>query len=145
MSCSDLYTSQLRAKGYRMTLQRMTILHILHHSGKHLSPAEIYQKAIKDVPSLTEPTVYRTLEFLVKNELVHASHSASGHLSYQIVGESHDHIVCRKCGREIEVDHVLLENLYRKLESTSGFVRINSHVTFFGICPKCQKSRASKS
>jgi Fe2+ or Zn2+ uptake regulation protein len=59
MPCSSIYTSELRAKGYRMTPQRMTILHILHHSGKHLSPTEIYRQAIKDVPGLTEPTVYR--------------------------------------------------------------------------------------
>jgi Fe2+ or Zn2+ uptake regulation protein len=140
MSCSSLYIPELRARGYRMTPQRMTILHILHHSGKHLSPREIYKQALEDMPGLTEPTVYRTLEFLAENELVHISHSASGHLTYQIVGESHDHIVCRSCGSEIEVDHRLLESLYLNLESASGYIRINSHMTFFGICPKCQKN-----
>ena len=142
MSCSSLYATELRARGYRMTPQRMSILHILHHSGKHLSPNEIYRKAIEELPGLTEPTVYRTLEFLAENELVHISHSVSGHLTYQIVGESHDHIVCRSCGSEIEVEHRMLENLYRKLESSTGYVRINSHVTFFGMCPKCQRKNS---
>lgn len=140
MSCSSIYTPELRARGYRMTPQRMTILHILHHSGKHLSPGQIYRQAKEELPGLTEPTVYRTLEFLAENELVHVSHSASGHLTYQIVGENHDHIVCRRCGGEIEVEHRLLENLYRKLESATGYLRINSHVTFFGLCPKCQRT-----
>jgi Fe2+ or Zn2+ uptake regulation protein len=140
MSCSSLYTTELRARGYRMTPQRMTILHILHHSGKHLSPSEIYRQGLKDMPGLTEPTVYRTLEFLAQNELVNVSHSATGHLSYQIAGENHDHIVCRSCGSEFEVEHRLLGRLYRILESTSGYRRINSHVTFFGVCPKCQKN-----
>ena len=43
-------------------------------------------------------------------------------------------------GDEIEVEHALLETLYRKLESTSGYLRIDSHMTFFGICPNCQKA-----
>ena len=140
MSCGSMYVPELRARGYRMTPQRMTILHILHHSGKHLSPSEIYKRANAEMPGLTEPTVYRTLEFLAENELVHISHSASGHLTYQIAGEHHDHIVCPRCGSETEVEHRLLENLYRELESATGYVRINSHVTFFGLCPECQKT-----
>jgi Fur family transcriptional regulator, ferric uptake regulator len=138
MSCSSDYAPQLRARGFRMTSQRLAILHVLHHEGTHLSPTEIYRQAKKDHPGLTEPTVYRTLEFLAKNGLVHSSQSHKGHLIYQIAGDDHHHIVCRVCGRETEVEHHLLENLYRKLESTSGYLRIDSHMTFFGICPKCQ-------
>jgi len=139
MSCSSDYAPELRARGFRMTSQRLAILHVLHQEGKHLSPAEVYKKAKKELPGLTEPTVYRTLEFLAENGLVRPSHSHNGHLTYQIAGEDHHHVICRLCGSEIEVKHYLLENLYRKLESTSGYERIDSHVTFFGICPDCQK------
>ena len=69
MSCASEYAPQLRSRGFRMTPQRMAILHALRHSGKHLSPRDVYKKAKKDFPSLTEPTVYRTLEFLAKNGL----------------------------------------------------------------------------
>lgn len=138
MSCAVDYVPQLRARGFRMTPQRLAILHVLHHEGTHLSPTEIYKRAKKDFPRLTEPTVYRTLEFLTQNGLVRPSHSHGRHLTYQIAGDDHHHVVCRVCGSEIEVDHALVENLYRKLESTSGYLRIDSHVTFFGICPQCQ-------
>jgi len=67
MSCVNEYVPQLRARGFRMTPQRMAILHVLHHEGKHLSPSTVYKKAIKELPGLTEPTVYRTLEFLADN------------------------------------------------------------------------------
>jgi Fe2+ or Zn2+ uptake regulation protein len=137
MSCASEYAPQLRARGYRMTPQRMAILHVLHHAGTHLSPSEIYQQARRDLPSLTEATVYRTLDFLADNELVRPSHSGSRHVTYQIAGNDHHHIVCRSCGSEIEVEHRLLKDLVRKLESTSGYVRIDSHITFFGVCPDC--------
>ena len=142
MSCGSEYAPQLRARGYRMTSQRMAILHVLHHTRKHLSPTEVYRQARKELPGLTEPTVYRTLEFFADNALVRPSYSASGHLTYEIAGSDHHHVVCRNCGSEIEVEHTLLESLYRMLELTSGYRSINSHVTFFGVCPECQKNNS---
>src|SRR5574339_601136 len=111
MSCGSEYASQLRSRGFRMTSQRMAILHVLHHAGIHLSPGEIYRRAQRELPGITEPTVYRTLEFLAENGLVRPSHSGNGHFTYQIAGEDHHHIVCRLCGNEIEVEHSLLESL----------------------------------
>lgn len=140
MSCSSEYAPQLRARGFRMTPQRMAILHVLRHEGIHLSPAEVYKKALAELPGLTEPTVYRTLEFLAENGLVHSSQSGNGHLTYEIVGTDHHHVICRLCGSETEVGHAMLKSLYQKLETTSGFKNIDSHVTFFGICPECQKN-----
>jgi Fe2+ or Zn2+ uptake regulation protein len=118
----------------------MAILHVLRHEGIHLSPAEVYKKALAELPGLTEPTVYRTLEFLAENGLVHSSQSGNGHLTYEIVGTDHHHVICRLCGSETEVGHAMLKSLYQKLETTSGFKNIDSHVTFFGICPECQKN-----
>ena len=138
MSCAIDYAPKLRARGFRMTPQRLAILHVLHHEGTHLSPSQIYKQAREEFPGLTEPTVYRTLEFLAENVLVRPSHSHGSHFTYQISRDDHHHVVCRICGTEIEVEHTLVENLYHKLESTSGYLRIDSHVTFFGICPKCQ-------
>ena len=138
MSCASEYASQIRARGFRMTSQRLAILHTLRHAGTHLSPREVYKRAKQDLPGLTEPTVYRTLEFLAENGLARPSQTGNGHLMYEIAGNDHHHLVCRICGDEIEVDHVVLEHLYRELESTSRYVRIDSHMTFFGVCPGCQ-------
>jgi Fur family transcriptional regulator, ferric uptake regulator len=138
MSCSEQYTPQLRARGYRMTPQRHAILHVLCHSGKHLSPSQVYERALKELPDLTETTVYRTLEFLAENGLAHPAHMGNGHLGYQIAHHEHHHLVCRSCGKELEIEHALLKSLYQKLESASGYQLIEGHVTFFGLCPKCQ-------
>ena len=139
MSCSLDYVPQLRARGYRMTPQRHAILHVLCHSGKHLSPVQVYEKAVKELPELTEPTVYRTLEFLAENGLAHPAHMENGHLGYQIAShDHHHHLVCRNCGKEMEVDHALIKSMYQKLESASGYKLTDSHVTFFGLCSNCK-------
>lgn len=138
MSCSEEYTTQLHAQGYRMTPQRHAILHVLHHAGKHLSPSEVYARAQKQLPSLTEATVYRTLEFLAQNHLARPAQIGNGHLAYEIAKHEHHHIKCRVCGDEIEIEHALLEKLYSKLEAESGYRLTDSHITFFGICSSCQ-------
>ena len=122
-----------------MTLQRLAILHVLHHSGKHLSPSEVYEQACMELPGLTETTVYRTLEFLSENGLVRPAYMGSGHLVYEIARHEHHHLKCKNCGHEMEVQHELFRTLYRQLESESGYHLTDSHVTLFGLCPECQK------
>ena len=139
MSCADQYTPQLRARGFRMTPQRMAILHVLHHEGTHLSPTEVFARAKEAIPGLTEATVYRTLEFLTQNGLAHPAHIGSGKLVYEIASQDHHHLICRKCGGEVQIDHAPLEKVYVELEANSGFRFIDSHVTFFGLCPNCQE------
>lgn len=139
MSCADSYAPQLRARGYRMTPQRLAILHVLHHSGEHLSPTEVYERARMELPSITETTVYRTLEFLASNGLARPAHMGNGHLVYEIARHEHHHLKCRNCGNEMEVEHALLEKLYRQLEFETGYRLTDSHITFFGLCPNCQR------
>jgi Fe2+ or Zn2+ uptake regulation protein len=138
MTFTGEYASQLRARGFRLTSQRLAILQVLRQAETHLSPREVYKRAKLTLPTLTEPTVYRTLEFLAANGLARPSHTGNGHLMYEIAGSDHHHIVCRSCGDELEIDHTLLETLYHKLESMTGYIRIDSHMTFFGLCPACQ-------
>jgi Fe2+ or Zn2+ uptake regulation protein len=116
----------------------MAILHVLHHAGGHLSPTQVYEKARKEFPSLTEPTVYRTLEYLAEKKFLLAAHMGNGKIVYELAENQHHHLICHKCGSTVEVDHAPLELLYRQLETSTGYKLDSSHVTFFGLCPKCQ-------
>jgi Fe2+ or Zn2+ uptake regulation protein len=59
---------------------------------------------------------------------------------YEIAGSDHHHLVCRQCGDEVEVENALFEIVNEKLESVSGYILKNNHVTLFGLCPECQKT-----
>jgi Fe2+ or Zn2+ uptake regulation protein len=139
MTCSADYAPQLRAQGLRMTPQRKAILHVLHHSGGHLSPTQVYARACMEFPSLTEPTVYRTLEDLAEKKFLLAAHVGNGKIVYELAKNQHHHLICHQCGNTVEVEHAPLENLYCQLESSTGYKLDSSHVTFFGLCPKCQQ------
>jgi Fe2+ or Zn2+ uptake regulation protein len=139
----DPYTDQLRSQGYRMTPQRLAILNILENAGKHLTPQEIYEQAQRAMPGMTEATVYRTLSFLTQQGLVLAAHVGSGQLVYEIAGHDHHHLICRACGDTQEIDHALLLSLYQQFQASTGYRIDSMHVTFFGLCPDCQKSMPS--
>ncbi|MCJ7585162.1 MAG: transcriptional repressor [Anaerolineales bacterium] len=139
MSCSKPFADKLQARGFRMTPQSHTILHILKQSGGHFSPAQVYEKARQSVPGMTEATVYRTLEFLAENNIVFPTLNGNGHLVYEIAGHDHHHLVCRACGQEVEIEHTRLQPLLADLEAATGFQSIGSHITFFGLCPECKR------
>lgn len=135
----ESYSATLRSRGYRMTPQRLAILRILHDAERHLTPLEVYQMAEERVPGLTEATVYRALSFLTSQGLLLAAHVGNGQLVYEIAEHAHHHLVCRACGQTQEIDHSVLGALYEQFQSTTGYQIDTVHVTFFGLCPDCQK------
>lgn len=138
MTCTMHLTQELRKRGFRMTPQRQIILQILHDANGHLSPVDIFNKASRSIPGLTEATVYRTLEFLAQNGMIHSAQNSSGHLVYEIAGHKHHHLLCQNCSKNIEVEHAVLQKIYEQLEADSGFLLNTSHMTFLGLCPDCQ-------
>lgn len=74
----------LRQRGYRLTPQRLAILQILEEDGNHMSPTTLYEHAKRRMPGITEATVYRTLDFLVKHGLALVAHIGDGRLVYEI-------------------------------------------------------------
>ena len=88
MTCAINYAPRLRSQGLRMTPQRAAILHVLHLTGGHLPPTQVYRLARKEYPRLTEPTVYRTLDELAEKKFLLAAHVGNGKNGLRTGGES---------------------------------------------------------
>jgi Fur family ferric uptake transcriptional regulator len=54
--------------------------------------------------------------------------------------EHHDHLVCVKCGENIEFLDEEIENLQKRVVSKYGYQLVDHSLNLYGICPKCQKS-----
>ncbi len=144
MTCGFEFAPELRSRGFRVTVQRMAVLHVLRHSQTGLSPSQVWQQAREGLPGLTETTVYRTLDFLSENGLAWRVRLDKGHLAYEIAGTRHHHLICRQCGGEMQVEHSLVKKMYAKLEAASGYRLSDDHLTLFGLCPECQKANEQK-
>jgi Fe2+ or Zn2+ uptake regulation protein len=139
MTCSPAHLAQqVREKGFRLTPQRMAIMNALHAAGAHLSATEIYARVHTSTPGLTEPTIYRTLDFLAQNGLVSVTHTGGGRLEYELARHQHHHIVCSCCGQEQEVSQAQIQAIYDQVEQITGYRITEKHLTFMGQCPRCK-------
>ncbi|PWH13241.1 MAG: hypothetical protein DDG60_10620 [Anaerolineae bacterium] len=139
MTCTPTHlASQIQEHGFRLTRQRLAILNILYDSGGHLTPTEVFQRLHVLLPGVTEPTVYRNLDFLRQHGFIHATSTPSGRLEYQIVTHSHHHLTCKICGATIEFEDEHLQPLFARLEEMTGYHLSEHHVTFMGFCPQCK-------
>ena len=137
------YTDQLHALGFRSTPQRLAILHVLDETRGHISTLEVVEKVKERLPGINESTVYRTLDLLVHEGLVLETHLGSGQIAYEVAHSNHHHLLCRECGSEEVIPGKELSELYAHFERHTGYKIDSVHMTFFGLCPDCQK-KASK-
>jgi Fur family ferric uptake transcriptional regulator len=87
MGESQSFTQQFHDRGFRLTPQRLVILQVLSDSNEHLTPSQVYERVRKMMPGVTEATIYRTLEFLARNDLAFAAHVGNGSLPCLWAGE----------------------------------------------------------
>lgn len=144
MNETDL-VQQLHSSGLRLTPQRLVILQVLDDHEGHITPTEIYQLSRKLLPGMTEATVYRTLDFLCGHGLALLAHVGSGRMVYESARHNHHHLICRKCGKTLNVEQAVIQPLYEQFIESTGFHVDSSHVTFFGMCADCYKTDATNS
>lgn len=128
----------LRQEGYRMTMQRQLVLDAVCEAGGHATPDQIYEIAQRSSEAINRTTVYRTLTLLQELKVINALSSNGGHLSYEISGpRPHHHLICRKCGADVEISHDLFIPFLERINQTYGFLIDTSHMSLQGYCETC--------
>jgi len=129
---------QVRASGGRLTGPRRAVLGVLEADGAHLTPPEILAHARRAAPSVSRATVYRTLDYAIRNGLVRPIVLGDGVVRYTAVHRGHHHLVCAACGGVEEVEGCALEQPGGALADRYGF-RMSGHLLeVFGTCRACQ-------
>jgi Fur family transcriptional regulator, ferric uptake regulator len=139
MSCGQRLTQELRAAGHRVTPQRLVILESVAHARDHTSAQQVYEQAHRRLPGLNPATVYRTLQTLHNAGLVDLYRDGGDALRFSLRDPRHPHVhlVCRGCGRELELDPELLAPLVKSVRRQNGFRLDTAHLTLAGQCSRC--------
>lgn len=107
--------------------------------GRHLTPSEIYARALKRRPGIGFSTVYRGLERLrdlgLVSELYVPGVDAA---TYEPAGPRHAHFRCSKCGEIEDVPYAIPPRTLKSLALEHGFTIENERVTFEGRCASCR-------
>ena len=133
----------LREMGYRLTPQRVMVWEALRNSRQHLTAEQVFDRVRTTVPEVNLSTVYRTLELLVKLDLVAETKLGTATTFYEVEdGTAHHHYVCERCGTVGHFEDRLFAPVYSELRAVSGFDPSHSHATVFGICESCREKTA---
>lgn len=127
----------LRAKGMRMTPQRMAIVSEIMRAKGHIAPAAIARKVQQRMPGVNPSTVYRTITMLEEVGILSHAHLEAGP-EYHFADEpEHVHLTCSRCGRTDDLSMREAKTLYDLLKRHKGFEPDLTHFAISGLCADC--------
>lgn len=140
---SQTWDATLRASGYRVTPQRQLVLEAVTRLD-HATPEEVLADVHQKARGVNVSTIYRTLELLEQVGLVTHTHLGHGAPRYHLAAEAeHVHLVCRQCGRVIELDPAVVRGLVTELDEAHGFETDVGHLNVLGRCGECRRGTES--
>jgi Fur family zinc uptake transcriptional regulator len=140
----------LKSRGYRQTKPRQLVLHTLDHADVPLSPYEIADRIKEQGEKGDVVSVYRILQALEENDLVHRVLASGKYRKCHLAPEAechrhqtqhcHHNLVCRSCGRIEEVHCPGMDLIEQALAAQSSF-QIETHaLEFTGLCDGCRQA-----
>ena len=136
-----IFEAYLATKNLKHSQQRKEILGIFLGIDRHLTAEELYRIVKKRSPAIGYATVYRTLKLLAASGLCRELKFEDGTTRYehQYEHKHHDHIICTRCGRLVEVVDSGIERLQEKLFKLHGFYPQRHRMELYGICKRCKR------
>ncbi len=118
-----------KSEGLRLTQQRKAVWDEISHNKGHLDAEEIYENIKNKGVHISRATVYRTIDVLVKNDLLRKMNMGDGRNRYELKDEDdhHDHMICIETGKIIEFFDDDLENLQEQIAKKYGY-KVIRHV-----------------
>jgi Fe2+ or Zn2+ uptake regulation protein len=129
----------LRGAGLRVTSQRLVLLRTLRELERHVSAEELLATAGERLPGLSLPTVYATLDLLVRLGLVRRIDGTAGAALYDAGQLAHEHLVCRGCGKVVDVPGSADLRALRQAAERAGMAVDGAEVTLSGLCAACAR------
>ncbi|WP_454043524.1 Fur family transcriptional regulator [Cellulosimicrobium sp. Marseille-Q8652] len=122
-----------------MTRQRAAVSDALEGVEDFRSAQQLHEILRSRGDSVGLATVYRTLQGLADGGEVDVLRTEEGENLYRRCErrEHHHHLVCRTCGRTVEIDGPTVEAWATQVGATHGFSEIEHTVELFGTCETC--------
>jgi Fe2+ or Zn2+ uptake regulation protein len=133
-------TERLRARGQRVTSQRLVINRVLHARDQHVTAEEILGAVSETLPGTSLPTVYATLDLLEQLDLVRRVHAGGGPVLFDSRKGEHHHVHCRRCGALEDLDAPLDVIPALAAAHRAGYTSARAALVVDGLCAACAAS-----
>ena len=128
-------------RAQKLTPIRRQVLEALLSSHRPLGAYEVIEELAKSMPRPAPITVYRALDFLIDNGLVHRIESRNAFLA---CAQDHDatamvaFLICERCGLVGEIPAAPVVQSLDASARATGFAPSMSLVEITGVCAHCQ-------
>ena len=137
---SDRTAVGLRGAGYRVTPQRLAVHRALVDLDRHAGAEEVLEAVKDELPTVSLPTVYASLDALEDAGLIRRVTAARGPARFDPRPPDHHHLVCRRCGTVDDVDADVGLDPALRSAARRGFAPDAAQVVVHGLCARCAKS-----
>lgn len=137
----SIFEVYLANKKLKHSRQRNRIVDIFLRVEGHLSANDLYRIVQGKRPNIGYATIYRTLKLLCESGLCRELKLEDGTTIYEHLYEHqhHDHLICTKCGRFVEVVDPDIEHLQERLFKSHNFYPQRHRLELYGICKQCKR------
>ena len=130
-------------QGVRLTALRRRVLELVWQSHKPLGAYDILGTlSEEDGRRAAPPTVYRALDFLLENGLIHRIASLNAFIG--CIRPEHSHqgqfLICRECRTAIELEQAAISEAIIAGARSVGFRVETETVEVVGLCARCQEA-----
>jgi Fur family ferric uptake transcriptional regulator len=131
----------LRRHGVQVTAQRLAVLAAV--SGRPHGTADDVAKVVRtEIGAISRQAVYDALGVLADKGLIRRIQPAGSPARYEDrVGDNHHHLICRTCGRMVDVDCAVGAAPCLTAGADSGYEIDEAEVVYWGRCPECLVKR----
>jgi Fur family transcriptional regulator, ferric uptake regulator len=136
----DRFARYLRDRRLPMTRQRLQIAQAVFRSTEHPSVERIRRDLAQRGLRVATATVYRALDLLVQSGLVRRHDFGEGFRRFEASPEhsDHEHLVCQRCGRVVEVRNERLERILEIIADEHQFLQRRHRIEVYGLCSECR-------
>ena len=140
MATYDQLKRALKKEGLRYTQQRQSVWDELCATNDHRDAEEIYLAIRQSGLNVSRATVYRTIDVLVKNEMVRKLELGDGRARYEhkVNATHHDHLICIQCGKIEEFMDEIIESRQDDIVKKFGYKLVRHIHQLFIICSECE-------
>jgi len=139
----DRAESVCAANGSRMTETRRRVLELIWESHRPVKAYDLLDRLSSEGRQVKPPTVYRALDFLIENGLIHRIEGLNAVVGCSDPGAAHPgyFLVCDRCETVTELSSEALDELIGAEAARAGFTIYRQSVEIFGHCRVCEHAR----
>jgi len=126
--------------GVRFTEQRRQVMRILCQASRPMGAYDILEEMREAIPRIAPPTVYRALDFLLEQGLIHKLETLHAYVGCDHpTPELHSgqFLICSSCGQVTELEDARITDSLVKAAAASGFNPDHRVIEVMGLCANC--------